>query len=189
MLKYTTKKKLDAFFDTDQRNRRITSPFPINPSRRDMVLLSADIWPGLFRNIQPEVIRRQKGIAIFLDVSGSVNDFLPEIIGILSGFRSRIKTIYLFSNKVVEVQFTSLCKGEIKTTGGTSFDCIAQKILEKEYECAIILTDGYADLNEENSELLHKANTKILTILFDDTNECKSFEPFGEVVQLDELTE
>ena len=152
-----------------------------------MVLLSAGIWPGLFRNRQPEVIRHQKGIAVFLDVSGSVNDHLPEIIGILSSLKNRIKSIYLFSNKVVEVPFSSLCKGEVETTFGTDFDCIAKEILEKEYERAVVITDGYASLSESNAVLLKKFKVRILTILFDGGEECEDLAPFGQVVQLDEL--
>ncbi len=48
-----------------------------------MVWLCAGVCPGFFRNRQPDVIRKRKGIAVFLDVSGSVNDHLPELIGIL----------------------------------------------------------------------------------------------------------
>lgn len=186
---YTTRKKLEGFFDEGQRTRRITSPFPINPSRRDLVLLSAGVWPGFFRNRQPEIVRRQKGIAVFLDVSGSVNDFLPEIIGILSRFRDRIRTIQLFSNTVVETSFDAVCRGELQTTYGTDFDCIAKAILEKEYEKAVVITDGYGGLEEENSTALKKAGSRILTILFDDKDECPEFEPFGEVVKLEDVTE
>jgi hypothetical protein len=186
---YTTRRKLDGFFDEGQRMRRITSPFPINPSRRDLVLLSAGIWPGFFRNRQPEIIRKQKGIAIFLDVSGSVNDYLPQIIGILSRFRERIRTILLFSNTVVEVPFDSLCQGKVQTTYGTDFDCIAKTILEKEYERAVVITDGYGGLKEENSAALKKAGSRVLTILFAEKKECPEFEPFGEVVMLEDVTE
>jgi len=186
---YTTRRKLEGFFDEGQQMRRITSPFPINPSRRDMVLLSAGIWPGFFRNRQPEIVRKQKGIAIFLDVSGSVNDYLPQIIGILSGFRDRIRTIHLFSNTVVEVPFGALCQGQVQTTYGTDFDCIAKTILVKEYERAVVITDGYGGLKEENSAALTKAGSRILTILFADKKECPEFEPFGEVVKLEDVTE
>ena len=187
--RYATRRKLEGFFDEGQRARRITSPFPINPSRRDLVLLSAGIWPGFFRNRQPEITRRQKGVALFLDVSGSVNDYLPQIIGILSGFRERIRTIHLFSNAVVEVPFTALCHGKIRTTYGTDFDCIANTILEKEYERAAVITDGYGGLKEENSAALAKAGIRILTILFAEKKECPEFEPFGEVVKLEDVTE
>jgi len=186
---YTTRRKLDGFFDEGQQMRRITSPFPINPSRRDIVLLSAGIWPGFFRNRQPEIVRRQKGIAVFLDVSGSVNDYLPKIIGILSGFRDRIRTIHLFSNAVLEVPFGTLCQGNVQTTYGTDFDCIAKTILEKEYERAVVITDGYGGLKEENSAALKKAGSRILTILFAEKDECPEFEPFGEVVKLEDVTE
>jgi hypothetical protein len=186
---YTTRRKLEGFFDEGQRMRRITSPFPINPSRRDLVLLSAGVWPGFFRNRQPDIVQKPKGIAIFLDVSGSVNDYLPEIIGILSGFRDRIRTVHLFSNSVVEVSFGALCQGKVQTTYGTDFDCIAKTILEKEYERAVVITDGYGGLNEENSAVLTKAGSHILTILFADKKECPEFEPFGEVVMLEDVTE
>ena len=186
---YTTRRKLEGFFDEGRRVRRITSPFPINPSRRDLVLLSAGVWPGFFRNRQPEVVRRQKGIAVFLDVSGSVNDYLPEIIGILSGLRNRIRTVHLFSNSIVEVPFDELCKGQVQTTYGTDFDCIAETILEKEYERAVVITDGYGGLKEESSAALAKAGSRILTILFADKTECPEFEPFGDVVTLKDVTE
>ena len=186
---YTTRRKLEGFFDEGQRMRRITSPFPTNPSRRDLVLLSAGVWPGFFRNRQPEIVRRQKGIAVFLDVSGSVNDYLPQIIGILSGLRDRIRTVHLFSNTVVEVPFSTVCKGQVQTTYGTDFDCIAKAILAKEYERAVVITDGYGGLKEENSAALTKAGSHILTILFAEKKECPEFEPFGEVVKLGDVTE
>lgn len=189
LMGYTTRRKLEGFFDEGQRMRRITSPFPINPSRRDLVLLSAGVWPGFFRNRQPEIVQKPKGIAVFLDVSGSVNDYLPEIIGILSGLRDRIRTVHLFSNTVVEVPFAELCKGQVQTTYGTDFDCIAKTILEKEYERAVVITDGYGGLKEESSAALAKADSRILTILFADKKECPEFEPFGEVVKLEDVTE
>jgi hypothetical protein len=186
LLGYSTRKKLDAFFDSDQRPRRITSPFPVNPSRRDLVLLGAGVWPGYFRNQQPEMIRRRKGVAVFLDVSGSVNDYLPQIIGLLAGLRSRLTSLYLFSNKVVEVPFATLCRGELQTTYGTDFDCIAETVLQKDYEKAVILTDGCANLKPDNAERLRQAHTRLLTILFDGGDQCEAFAPFGEVIHLEE---
>ena len=186
---YTTRRKLEGFFDEGQRMRRITSPFPTNPSRRDLVLLSAGIWPGFFRNRQSEIVLKQKGIAVFLDVSGSVNDYLPQIIGLLSGFRERLRTIHLFSNAVVEASFAAVCEGKLTTTYGTDFDCIAKEILAKEYERAVVITDGYGGLKEESSAALTKAGSRILTILFADKKECPEFEPFGDVVKLQDVTE
>ena len=154
-----------------------------------MVLLSAGIWPGLFRNRQTEIIRNRMGVAVFLDVSGSVNDYLPGILGILSKFKDRIRTVYLFSNKVVESSMAEVCNGQIKTTYGTDFDCIAQEIIAKSYDRAVVITDGVAEMEEANTKALQDAGINILTILFDNTDRCPAFEPFGEVVVLEEVTE
>lgn len=187
--RYATNRKLDAFFGENRCVRRVTSPFPTNPSRRDLVLLSVGIWPGLFRNRHPDIRRERKGVAIFLDVSGSVNEHLPKIIGLLAHYRDRIRSVYLFSNAVREVAFEALCAGRLSTTYGTDFNCIARTILDKECDRAVILTDGYASLDDEYTRNLTEAHPHILTILFGSKTDCPDLQPFGEVLQLTDVTE
>ena len=71
-----------------------------------------------------------RGLAIYLDVSGSVNEHLlscrefrfgTAIIGLLRSLKAELKTVFLFSNKVVEVPFKALLAGRIETTYGTDF--------------------------------------------------------------------
>jgi hypothetical protein len=189
LLNYSTRKRLDAFFCTERCQRRMTSPFPINPSRRDMVLLSADIWPGFFRNRQPELKNNREGIAIFLDVSGSVNQSLPEIVGLLARYRRNIRSVYQFSNSVSEITMDALMRGYVETTYGTDFNCIAKTILTEEFTRAVIITDGYAAMNEANQSALHEAGIQLLTILFGIHNNGDVLRPFGEVMNLNEITE
>ena len=189
LLNYSTRKRLDAFFSTEQGQRRTTSPFPLNPSRRDMVLLSADIWPGFFRNRQPEIRRKREGVAIFLDVSGSVESHLPEIAGLLSRYRQAIRSVYQFSNAVSEITMDALLRGYVETTFGTDFNCVAKTILQEEFDKAVIITDGHAGLAPNYVSGLHKAGVQLLTILFGLRSDGKVLEPFGEVVNLNEITE
>lgn len=189
LLNYTTRKRLDGFFCTVQSQRRATSPFPINPSRRDMVLLSADIWPGLFRNRQPELKHRREGIAVFLDVSGSVNQHLPEIAGLLARYRKEIKSVYQFSNAVSEITMEALLRGYVETTYGTDFNCVAQVILKEQLERAVIITDGYAALSELNAIGLQEAGVHLLTVLFGFRCNGEVLRPFGDVMNLNEITE
>lgn len=189
LLNYSTRKRLDRFFCTERCQRRTTSPFPINPSRRDMVLLGADIWPGFFRNRQPELKNNREGIAIFLDVSGSVNQSLPEICGLLARYRRNIRSVYQFSNAVSEITMDALMRGYVETTYGTDFNCVAQTILAEEFTRAVIITDGYAAMNESNQMALHGAGVRLLTILFGIHNNGDVLEPFGEVMNLNEITE
>ena len=131
---------------------------------------------------------KEFGLAVYLDVSGSVNDRLPEIVGVLSSLRAELTSIFLFSNKVVEVPFKALLTGHIQTTYGTDFDCIAESILERSLDKAVILTDGYAGLNGDKQAELKKRKLQALTILFGGKTDCEEFAPFGDVVQLSEIT-
>jgi len=73
---------------------------------------------------------------------------VPEIIGLLRSLKAELKTIFLFSNKVVEVPFPTLLAGQVQTTYGTDFDCIAEHVLANPYDKAVIRTDGYASMTE-----------------------------------------
>lgn len=189
LARYATRQLLGGFFGESKQSRRVTSPFPVRPSRRDLVMLSAGVWPGLFRNRQPEIREDRKGVAVFLDVSGSVNDHLPAIVGLLSHYRERIRSVHLFSNAVREVPFDMLCAGRLSTTYGTDFNCVARAITERGYDRAVVLTDGYASLDDEPARQLSEDRPVILTILFGTKTDCPDLAPFGEVVQLADVVE
>jgi len=165
------------------------SPIPLQPSKRDFVLLAAGMPPLHYHNHAQRVTTQTRGLAIYLDVSGSVNQHLPEIIGLLRSLRTELKTIFLFSNKVVEVPFRTLLAGHVQTTYGTDFNCIAEHILENRYDKAVILTDGCASMTEENQEQLRVRTVRTLTVLFGGRSDSPEFEALGDVVQLDEVTE
>ena len=86
-------------------------------------------------------------------------------------------------------RFDVFASGHVHTTYGTDFDCIAQSIIERDYDKAVVLTDGYADLDKDLQDGLRKRRVRILTILFGGKDECEEFGPLGDVVQLDDITE
>ncbi|GAG46163.1 unnamed protein product, partial [marine sediment metagenome] len=124
---------------------------------------------------------------VYLDVSGSVKEYLPEIIGAIAKLSEEIPTLYLFSNQIVESTMKDLIRGNIKTTGGTDFNCVARSIMGKNFKKAVVVTDGYANLDNKLSEELKKKKVSILTILFGGLQNCPEFKPFGEIVQLDDM--
>ncbi|NUM55785.1 MAG: hypothetical protein HUU46_19260 [Candidatus Hydrogenedentes bacterium] len=189
LAKFATKQKVDNFKTFGQRIRTATSPIPLNLSKRDLVLLSAGIVPFHFHNHSPAKTTQQQGLAVYLDVSGSVNEHLPRIIGLLQGLKHDLKSIYLFSNKVVEVPFQTLLNGKLQTTYGTDFNCIAASILERGHDKAVILTDGYAALSDDRSKQLQQARTRTLTVLFGGKEDCPEFALTGDVVQLEDIVE
>lgn len=185
--KFATKRKIDKFKELFSERRSSVTPIPINPSKRDLILLSAGIYPCYFHNKVSKPATKNRGLAIYLDVSGSVNSYLPKILGILKNLRKEITTIFQFSNKVVETSFESLLRGNIKTTYGTDFDCIAKSILEHGFDKAVIITDGFASMKTDLKEQLKQSCLITLTILFDKATTCYDFAIFGDVVALEDV--
>jgi hypothetical protein len=187
--KFATKRKIDRFKELFQDRRISVSPIPVHPSKRDLVLLASGIWPCYFHNQLSKPQKRDRGLAIYLDVSGSVNEYLPKILGILKSLRKEVTTIFQFSNKVVETSFETLLKGNIQTTFGTDFNCIAQSLLERGFDKAVVITDGYASMSGDLKPQLKAHGLVTLTILFDDAQTCDDFAQFGDVVQLEDICE
>ncbi len=185
---YATRRRVGLFLQASTSPERSASPVPVYPSKRDLVLVAAGVYPGHFHNRKFKPRRAERGAAVYLDVSGSVHEHLPRIVGLVARLRGRVKSIYLFSNRVVETSLQALSEGRIGTTYGTDFDCIAESVLEHGYDRAIVITDGYASLDDELSARLAAGSVKILTVLFGGKTDCPEFEPFGEVVQLDDVT-
>jgi hypothetical protein len=181
---FTTLQKVDKFRRMVNQPRIGVSPIPIQPSKRDFVLLAAGVPPFHYHNVAYRQAIEERGLAVYLDVSGSVNQHLPEIIGLLRSLGTELKTIFLFSNKIVEVPFRTLLAGKVQTTCGTDFDCIAEHVLANRFDKAVILTDGYARMTEENQEQLKATAFRALTVLFSDRTDSPEFQSFGDVVQL-----
>jgi len=187
--KFATKRKVDRFKQAVHRPAVAVSPIPLHPSKRDLVLLSAGIAPFHYHNHVQRVVTKEQGLAVYLDVSGSVNDYLPDIVSILSSLKAELISIFLFSNKAVETPFNALLAGHVQTTYGTDFNCIADSIVERGFDKAVILTDGYASLDEDKQAELKTHKLQALTILFGGKTDCDEFAPFGDVVQLEDITD
>jgi len=183
-----TNKKIDNFKDEQQRERYLTLPFPINPGKRDIVNMAVGINNFYYKNINYYNIEEKKGVVVYLDVSGSVMTYLPKIIGFLvKNFKGQLDSLYQFSTSVSEISLQNLIKGEIHTTYGTSFDCVARSIVDNGYDKAIIITDGFSrDVRQDLFTDMKKLKLKTLNILFDGVC-CPSFEEFGDTIFLEDL--
>ncbi len=99
--------------------------------------------PGLIRARAPE---KPAKAHIYLDVSGSMNNLLPHLFGLLIPYAVRGDAIiYQFSNKVESVPLDQLRKGQVRSTMGTDINCVVRHLLETKpfTHKALVLTDGY----------------------------------------------
>lgn len=188
---FTCTHKVNEIKQMWQKERRENSVVPIRPSGRDMALVAADIWPVAWHNIVPKDCEKNKNIAIYLDVSGSVTEYLPQLLGIIKNLHKGISTIYCFSNEVHEHSIQELTAGKYKSTGGTDFDCIAKHVLEKNVDKAVIFTDGYADLYRVPKDQLKKQLKDAAVVYFGPQVNKKNFfhTEYKKGFDLQELTQ
>lgn len=165
---YSTTHKINMIRSYWRQKRKSKKPVPISPSRRDIArMVITGQMPVMWSVSKTRQSKKEVGVAIYLDVSGSVQSYLPKIIRMIVSMKREIELVYGFSTEVKDHTMSDLKRGKIDTTGGTDFDCVAKHILEKEYSKCIIITDGYASMSSENSAKVEKQLKKCGTILFD----------------------
>jgi|3_EtaG_2_1085321.scaffolds.fasta_scaffold06109_2 hypothetical protein len=177
--------KLKAMW-TKQRNVR--SPLPIRPSARD--LAKYVLWgqmPVLWNNIRADKGTKERGVAVYLDISGSVNAHLPRILRLITNLDGDLEKIFCFSTKLVVHSLEALRRGEVDTTGGTDFTCIGEHLLEEGFRKAVIITDGYASMNPIVGEKVLKGMNACAVILFDPGANDNWFSTHYDTYKLDEV--
>ena len=154
---FSINKNINRITNYIKDRRIVSSVFPINPSRRDIAMLASGIVPVLWRNQVKDDKKKNQGVAVYVDVSGSMHTILPKVLSVISSLRKNINKVFQFSNKVSEASLEDTSKGKIKSTGGTDFDCIVEHAVKNEYSKIIVISDGYAGITPDN-EAKCKAN-------------------------------
>ncbi len=98
------------------------------------------LWNGSVRNVSLE---RAGRVAVYLDVSGSMGQWMPVLMKALSDHADLVEwPLYGFSTAVHPVTSIDLAKGKFRSTGGTHIGCVARHLLEKKFARAVVITDG-----------------------------------------------
>lgn len=188
---FTCNHKINEIKQFWQKQKRTSSVVPIRPSSRDLAMLAAGIWPVTWHNITDEDGEINRNIAIYLDVSGSVTSYLPQLMGIIKNLHKNIHTIYCFSNQVHKHSIQDISAGKYKSTGGTDFDCIIDHALEENVDKAVIFTDGYADVYKHKKEDVRKQLKDVAIVYFGESVNKKNFfdSEYKKGFDLQELTQ
>lgn len=113
-------------------------------SKKDLFMLNFGFVPTLWKKKIEVEEKIPKMLPIYLDVSGSMTSYLPEIIRLILNIQEDIEYVWGFSNKIFKHTFEDLSNGKIKSTGGTDFVCILDHAKEQEYSSILVITDGDA---------------------------------------------
>ena len=104
--------------------------------------------PLLFDGHILERLREPQRVAIYVDVSGSMDDVLPHLRRALLTLRREIEpTLYWFSTVVVAASGNELETGNVPSTGGTAIRAVITHATHQlpAGSSAIVLTDGYVE--------------------------------------------
>lgn len=154
--------KIKSYFTT---TRRVSSVFPINPSRSNILMVAAGYCPTIWRNEVRSQSEENKGISVYVDVSGSMCREMPKICGLLGNMRSYLTDVYQFSTQVHKSSLTELASGNFNSTGGTDFDCVAESAIKNGESKVVIITDGYADISSSLEKATKGTIKKAMVIL------------------------
>jgi hypothetical protein len=172
---FSINKNINKITEYMKEQKIVSSVIPIDPCRRDLAMLAVGIIPVIWRNKINDTKKKNLGIAVYVDVSGSMCSILPKVAGIVYSLRKNIRKVFQFSNKIAETSIEELGRGVIRSTGGTDFDCIVEHAIDKDYQKIIIFGDGWAGISKEN-EILAKAKIKkVCMILTDNTDNRDNF--------------
>lgn len=171
-----------------EKPRKVSSMVPLTPSNKELVLLSAGMTPWKWTNRAVRQEKLNKNIAVYLDVSGSVTDYLPKLLGVIQNLRQGIKTVFCFSTILSEHTMEELSEGKFETSWGTDFNCIVRHAVENKIDKMIILTDGCANINTECRALAEEHIKDAAIVFFGYKNKDNFFSNrYGKNFDLEDL--
>ena len=187
--KFAQNKDLNQLASFFEKEEIIPNVIPLRPSKADLAQVAVGRIPIFWHNKQISKETSDKGCGIYLDVSGSLIQKVPSIIGLLRKVKGKITLIYTFSTEVHEQTITELLAGKVKSTGGTDFDCIAEHAIEKKHSKFIVITDGYAGLSAKNHADCKKHIKDVAVILTSNADKKNPFSTiYNKTFYLDKLT-
>jgi hypothetical protein len=132
-------------FHAQESFRAIETPVPVL-DRRAAVLHGLGHRPAFYRHALPNPRGGRGGerVHLYVDVSGSMNSVLGPLYGAAVDCSALVHpVVHLFSTKIAEVELRELGRGVVKSTGGTSIECVAAHMHQHGVRRAVVVTDGF----------------------------------------------
>ena len=105
----------------------------------------------------PKEISTRNEVAVYVDVSGSMQHYPNYLIRALQAVQRRVKVrTFVFSTVVDEVLLENVDKPSYSTTHGTSGLIVWRHIKENDFTSVVVLTDGYVGKVEPQFHDLRK---------------------------------
>lgn len=166
--------------DDKSKNTEKFLPYPFFPTRRGLVYLLSGVsyTMGMYHNKFFDITNVRLALGIYLDLSGSMEDYFPYIPIIVDHLKSYPLKMMGFTDRVFEIEVSDISKGKIKGGGNTDFNPIFEDLLlDKNLHAGLIITDGAANLSIDNIKKFKNSGKKLYQILFAK----KSYGPISKI--------
>lgn len=155
-------------------------PYPFFPTRRGLIYLLSGIsyTMGMYHNRYFDITNVRLALGIYLDLSGSMEEYFPYIPIIVDHLKAYPLKMNGFSDRVYSLDIQDISQGKIKGGGGTDFNPVFDDFLsDSTLHAGLIITDGEANISDENIKKFKNSGKKLYQIIFGD----KSVGPLGKV--------
>lgn len=119
--------------------------------------------------IRARVPEKPSKAHVYLDVSGSMMDMLPHLLGLLLPYvQNHQADVFQFSNYVEPMPLEDLRRGKLRSSGGTDINCVLTHALDAtpRLRRALVLTDGYTGYpHPKLVSRVHEQNLRIYAVL------------------------
>ncbi len=140
--------------------------------RREFMMLYKNVYPFFFPNIVEDIADAYRRVNLYIDVSGSMEDYLPFIYKLIDSVKMYINhTIYLMSSDIVAIMIDEFKKGIKKTGYGTSFNRLLEHAIENDFKKLLVITDGEGSIKYDLADEVKKRKIEIYEVLVDEKNE------------------
>ena len=142
------------------------STSPILPARYnnfDLIKIALDIPVPFYKTKKYTAHFDKNLLPIYLDVSGSTNPYIDEIVRLIANVSNELDYVWGFSDFIHKHTIKELDEGKITTSGGTDFDCVLDHAEKEQFEHIVVITDGYASSRRTERPKWLKS---VVTILF-----------------------
>ncbi|MCC6214857.1 MAG: hypothetical protein IT376_08320 [Polyangiaceae bacterium] len=83
-------------------------------------------------------------VHVYLDVSGSTDPYRADLLAAVRPHVARGRcAVHAFSERVVDLDASSVRRGRVRTTGGTDIACVTEHMVRNRVGRALWLTDGW----------------------------------------------
>lgn len=140
--------------DGERQERPASAPVPVTsvlPSRHDRRRLARhrlglrSLLHDARLDSPTRRLDRPASAQVYLDVSGSMTEYLPDFLGPLTAYVTRrLATLWQFSEVVEPLPLDQLRQGDLISTRGTDIDCaLAHAVADPATTSVVVVTDGF----------------------------------------------